>query len=114
MFSVKQNLKVCLKGENLTHHTNHLKFLNAIGAAVVVGSAVPLISSPPAVGGCFASTAASDYEDTLAAGSSPSKAMGAVKRENHDRTKDCYFNFNMDFYRDYKIKPFNNVHHNTP
>ena len=66
MFSVKQNVKVCLKGENLTHHTNHLKFLNAIGAAVVVGSAVPLISSPPAVRGCFASTTASDYEDTLA------------------------------------------------
>jgi len=50
-----------------------MKLLNAIVSAVVIGSAVPLISSAPAVAGCYPSTAASEYGDMLNAGTSTGK-----------------------------------------
>jgi len=101
---------VCLRGESLTHHTNQMKLLNAIVSTVVIGSAVPFISSAPAVAGCYPSVASSDYRDMLKAGTSPGKAMGVVMRDNnYDGSEDCRIKWNMEFWQDHKIKPFDNV-----
>ena len=100
---------VCSRGESLTRHKNQMKLLNAIVSAVVIGSAVPLISSAPAVAGCYEAVAASDYGDMLRAGTSPSKAMGVVKSDYYDGTESCRIKFNMEFWKDHRIKPFNTV-----
>ena len=90
-----------------------MKLLNAIVSAVVIGSAVPLISSAPAVAGCYPSTAASEYGDMLNTGTSPGKAMGVVKRDNYDGTEACRIKLNSKFYKKHGIRPFNSVRY-TP
>ena len=87
-----------------------MKLLNAIVSAVVIGSAVPLVTSAPAVAGCHPGVASSDYRDMLKAGTSPGKAMGVVMRDNnYDGSEDCQIKWNMEFWKDHGIKPFNNV-----
>ena len=71
-----------------------MKLLNAIVSVVVIGSAVPLISSTPAIADCRQYAAAGNYGDMLKAGTSPGKAMGVVKREYYDGTQDCRNKFN--------------------
>ena len=94
-----------------------MKLLNLVVLSVLVGSAVSLIASTPAVAGCYPSTAASEYGDMLNAGTSPSKAMGVVKRDNYNGTEGCRIKFNSKFYKKHGIKPFNSVRYapsNTP
>ena len=87
-----------------------MQLSKAIISSVVIGTAVPLISSAPAVAGCYPSVASSDYRDMLNAGTSPDKAMGVVKRDNnYDGSEDCRIKWNMEFWKDHRIKPFNNV-----
>ena len=78
---------------------------------MVIGSAVPLISSTPAVAGCYPALASSDYGDMLKAGTSPHKAMRVVKSDNYDGTENCRIKFNMKFYKEHGIKPFDNARH---
>ena len=87
-----------------------MKLLNLIVSSVIIGSAVPLISGAPAVAGCYPGVASSDYSDMLKAGTSPGKAMGVVMRDNnYDGSEDCRIKWNMEFWKDHRIKPFNNV-----
>ena len=91
-----------------------MKLLNAIVSAVVIGSAVPLISSAPAVAGCFPRVASSDFGELLKTGTSHNKAMNAVMQDNnYDGSEDCRIKWNMEFWNEHRVKPFNNVPH-TP
>ena len=86
-----------------------MKLFYTIVSAVVIGSAVPLVTSAPAVAGCYEALAASDYGDMLRAGTSSNKAMGVVKSDYYDGTEACRIKFNMQFWKDHRFKPFNNV-----
>jgi hypothetical protein len=80
--------KAFLETASITYLTNQINFSNAIVSAVFVDSAAPLISSPPTAAACFASTAASDHGDILAAGTSAARQWekGRVRITTEQKT----------------------------
>ena len=81
-----------------------MKLLKTIISVAVIGSGFPLITTTPALAGCYPASAVADYKDYLSS-TSKNNALRISLDENYDGTADCKVKINANFMKRVGFKP---------